>query len=211
MPCSTSTRWSTKAPRSPAPLRDEIEALVAAADSRARSPAERHALVPEAAYLLRAVGRPEKARDMLLAEVAKADAPSYYLTTLSQWALSDGRRDEARRFARDASTKARGRPSRLQWMVNELALYDASDPADRGQLLALAGPVYALLFAQDDAFLGRNRARADRLAELLAPLHGEAAVGALVTTYSPRCDALPEESRAPCRAHFAALRNGPAR
>lgn len=197
--------------RGDAPLdaasRAEIEAAVGRVDALARSPAERHSIVPNAAYLLRSVGQPEKARALLLAEVARTDAPSYHLTTLSQWALADGREDEARRFARDAVTKARGRPSRLQWMVNELSMY-STEPADRPVLLGRAAEVYALLFDRDDAFLGRNRPRAARLAEILGPLHDEPAVKALVERYSPRCDALPEESRSHCRKHFATLRTG---
>lgn len=191
-----------------APLRAEIEAAVARVDGLARSPAERHAVVPGAAYLLRSVGQGEKARALLLAEVARTDAPSYHLTTLSQWALADGHPDEARRFAREAVTRARGRPSRLQWMLNELSLY-SNDPADRPTLLARAAEAYALLFAGDDAFLGRNQPRAARLAELLAPLSADPAVKALVEKYSPRCAALPEATRAPCREHFAALRAAP--
>jgi hypothetical protein len=84
----------------------------------------------------------------------------------------------------------------------------ANDPADRAYLTERAADAYTLLFERDDAFLGRNRPRAARLAEMLAPLSSEAAVKAIVAKYAPRCEALPEESRAHCRGHFAALRGG---
>lgn len=189
----------------PAPLRAEIEAAVARVSALARTSSERHAVVPEAAYLLRSTGRRDEARAMLLAEIATGDAPSHHQTTLSQWALADGDRDAARRFARDAVTSARGRASRLQWMVNELSLY-STDPLDRPRLLELAADVYRVLFERDDAFLGRNHPRAARLVEILGPLRAEAAVRALVERHSPRCSALPAESREPCHRHFAALR-----
>ncbi len=190
-----------------APLRAEIEAAVGRVDALARSPAERSSIVPNAAYLLRSIGRGERARALLLAEIATGAAPSHHLTTLSQWALADGDRDEARRFAREAVTKARGRPSRLQWMLNEISMY-SNDPADKADLLARAAEAYALLFERDDAFLGRNRARAERLAEILGPLRDEAAVKALVERYSPRCGSLPEASRAHCLQHFAQVVTG---
>lgn len=194
------------APLEPA-LRAEIQAAARRVGALARTPAERHAVVPEAAYLLRSTGERDEARAMLLAEVAKGDAPSHHLTTLSQWALADGDGEAARRFARDAVTSARGRPSRLQWMVNELALYSA-DPPDRAILLERAAEAYALLFERDDAFLGRNRPRAARLAEILSPLHADPAVKALVDRHAPRCASLPEESRPLCLRHFALLRGG---
>ena len=92
-------------------------------------------------------------------------------------------------------------------MANELSLY-SNDPADRAALLARAAEAYALLFERDDAFLGRNRARADRLAEILGPLRDEAAVKALVERHSPRCSSLPEVSRAHCLQHFAQIVTG---
>lgn len=190
-----------------APLRAEIEAAVGRVDALARSPAERSSIVPNAAYLLRSIGQGERARALLLAVIATGAAPSYHLTTLSQWALADGDRAEARRFAREAVTKARGRPSRLQWMVNELSMY-SDDPAGKADLLGRAAEAYALLFERDDAFLGRNRARAARLAEILGPLRDEAAVKALVERYSPRCSSLPEASRAHCLQHFAQVATG---
>lgn len=190
-----------------APLRAEIEAAVGRVDALARSPAERSSIVPNAAYLLRSIGQGERARALLLAEIATGAAPSYHLTTLSQWALADGDRDEAQRFAREAVTKARGRPSRLQWLLNEISMY-SNDPADKADLLGRAAEAYALLFERDDAFLGRNRARAERLAEILRPLRDEAAVKALVERYSPRCSSLPEASRAHCLQHFAQVVTG---
>ncbi len=177
-------------------------------EALAKTPAERHAIVANAAYLLRSIGQGERARAMLVAEIGKSAAPSYYQTTLSQWALADGRREEARRLARDAVTSARGRPSRIQWMVNELSMYSESgaDAGDRAYLLERAAEVYALLFAGEDGFLGRNRARAARLAEILGPLHAEEGVKAIVERYSSRCESLPEGSRGTCRAHFRVLR-----
>ena len=109
--------------------------------------------------------------------------------------------------ARDAVTSARGRASRLQGLVNELSL-SASDPAASAALLDRAPFAYALLFERDDAFLGRNRTRAARLAELLAPHRDAPAVRALVEKYLPRCRSLPEESRAHCLAHFATVQTG---
>jgi thiol-disulfide isomerase/thioredoxin len=64
------------APLDPA-LCAEIEAAVDRVEPLARTAAERHSVVPNAAYLLRSVGRGERARALLLAEVAKVDAPSY--------------------------------------------------------------------------------------------------------------------------------------
>lgn len=192
------------APLEPA-VSAEISAAVEEVLSRPLSLPERKAIVPHAAYLLRATGQAPRARALLLEEIAKGSAASYHDTTLSQWALADGDRTEARRLARDAVLHARGRTSRLQWMLNELSLY-SDDPAVVPTLIERSAEAYALLFERDDPFLGRNRARAARLREILAPIKGQAGVQSLVRTYSPRCDKLPEGSRAACNEHFALLR-----
>ncbi|MFO0586580.1 MAG: thioredoxin family protein [Polyangiaceae bacterium] len=194
----------------PALMRDEIEAAVTRVDALAKTPSSRHAVVSNEAYLLRSIGFGERAKDLLIQEIARTDAASHYQTTLSQWAKEEGRRDEALKFAHDAVTSARGRTSRLQWMVNELQLLseDVGSPAGRALFLTRAAEAYPVLFAGEDAFLGRNAARAGRLAELLAPLHEEAAVKALAETYGPKCTALSGAARTACDKHVAALRTG---
>ena len=194
----------------PASIRDEIEAAVTRVDGLAKTPSERHAVVSNEAYLLRSIGFGERAKELLIREIARTDAASHYQTTLSQWAKEEGRRDEARRFAHDAVTSARGRISRLQWMVNELQLLseDVASPEGRALFLTRAAEAYPVLFAGDDAFLGRNAPRAARLAEMLAPLHEDAAVKALVETYGPRCGAMTGAQRAACDKHFTTLRTG---
>lgn len=169
------------------------------------TPAEKHATLGNAAYLLRSIGRKTLAQEMLVAEVEKSDSPSHYLTTLSQWAKEDGQMDQARKWAREASVRERGRSSKIQWLANECDLYK-DDESRVDTLVERAAEAYTLIFARKDAFLGRDKARAHQLAAALKPRGKRAEVVKLVETFAPKCDGVDAVSRADCVSHFDAIR-----
>ncbi len=181
----------------------EVERVVALAEE----PALRHALLGNAAYLLRTIGQKENARALLEKEISRTSDPSHYLTTLSQWALVDGDVVAARQFARAAVTRAKGRTSQLQWLVNEVSMFaeTAGNQPDSAIFVQRVTEVYALLFAKNDAFSGRNRVRANQLLASLLKHRHLPEVKAIATKFSPQCQGLPEASRSLCKAHFAEL------
>ena len=82
-------------------------------------------------------------------------------------------------------------------MIDELALHSATDPADRAVILARASEVYALLFAEQDAFLGRNQPRAARLRDMLSPLAGDPSVLAFVAAPDRLAESISDIPSAP--------------
>lgn len=182
----------------PEALRADLIEAAREALRRASTPSERHATVGAAAFLLRAAGRKDEARAALEAEAARSDDPGHDLVTLSAWALEDGDRAGAKRWARQAVERALGRPSRLQWAAHELAVL-AKGP-DRAELLRRGDEALALLLEKDDALLGRNRVRARELADALRSLGRDASVRALAAKHRPRCASVRSETRAACEA-----------
>lgn len=187
----------------PEPLRRTlVEAATRAADE-AKTPAQRNATLGTAAYFLREAGERARARALLEGALAASDDPTHHLVTLSEWAHADGDRAGALALARRAADEARGRPSRLQWMVHELGLL-AREPSPRAAFFERADATYDVLFAASDAFVGRNLVRARELAKLMAAASSDPRARALVQKHAPRCATLPEASRAACVEHFAA-------
>ncbi|MBK8259534.1 MAG: thioredoxin family protein [Polyangiaceae bacterium] len=163
--------------------------------------AERHATMGNAAYLLRSIGKKALAVEMLIAETQKSDSPSHYLTTLSQWAKEDGQIEQARQWAREASTRERGRSSKIQWLANECDLYK-DDEAQVNVLVERAAEAYTLIFARKDAFLGRDKTRAHQLAAALKPWAKRSEVVKLVEKFAPKCGGVDLVAHAECEAHF---------
>ena len=191
----------------PEPLRAEVEAAVRLADERARTSAERSAMLSGAAYLLRRVGAQDRARQMLLAEAQRSDTPFYYYSSLSALEQEIGRMAETRDWSAKARQGAQGRATRLQWITNDVLLNGKPEgPEQRAYLIALAEEFYALATELADGFSGRNRARADQVKESLAALRGAPEVRQMAARYAARCDRLEDKSREACRQHFEALR-----
>jgi thioredoxin-like negative regulator of GroEL len=194
----------------PGDLRATLVSAAERASAEAKTPASRHATLGTSAYFLREAGEKARARALLEGALAASDDPSHHLVTLSEWALADGDRAAALSLASRAVAAARGRPSRLQWMVHELGLL-ARDPSSSARFFERADATYELLFAGDDAFAGRNHVRARELARLVGEVASDPRARALVQKHSPRCDRLAEPGRAACARHFDDCGRAPAR
>lgn len=179
-----------------------IVEAAAKANKDARNPYDRHAVISGAAYLLRQVGRPEKAKSMLIAEAYASDTPFYYYSSLAAQEKALGHMDEARKWSRKAREKAAGRATRLQWIANDVQINaNPSDSVERKYLLGLAEEFYSLAMSLDDGFLGRNRVRAKQIRKTLEDLQGDD-VKELLARYKAACEQLAAEPRAACQKCF---------
>ncbi len=183
-------------------VRNSIVQAVEQADQDAKSPAERHAVISTAAYLLRQVGLPDKAKTMLLTEAEKTDTPFYYYSTLSAQEQALGHADEAKKWSRKARESAAGRATRLQWITHDVLLNGKPNGSEeRRYLLALADEFYSLAVSLDDGFVGRNRLRAKQVKGVLAALQGED-VDKLFARHKATCASLAPAPQSACHAHF---------
>jgi protein disulfide-isomerase len=189
----------------PAPeaLRSAIERAVRDATDAAKSESDRHAVASHAAFFLRSIGEVERARSILLAEAERSDTPWYYQSSLSALEQQLGNEKAAKEWSAKARKSARGPASRIQWIVNDIALNArADDPAQRAYLLGVLAEYYELATTLPDGFLGRNGARATQVAEALGARWSDPEIAALRARFRPRCEALGEAARSACRSHF---------
>jgi hypothetical protein len=139
------------------------------------------------------------------------------MSSLSALAREEGKKDEAIEWLRRAYDAASGRATRIQWGAAYLAgLLDLA-PDDEARIRDESLRVFRELVAADDAFAGRNRIRADRVAGAFATWNSggahEASVSAIREAMAPSCaglsaesDALPEDApRARCGRYFGSL------
>lgn len=192
-------------PDGPAPeaLRTEIERAVREAEAQAKGEAERHAVASHAAFFLRSIGEVDRARAMLLKEAEHSETPWYYQSSLSALEQQVGDAKAAKAWSAKARQSARGSASRIQWIVNDIALNaKAEDAPQRAYLLGIAAEYYELATGVRDGFVGRNAARADQVADALGPLRKSPEFVAMLKRYRARCEKIEGERGSACRAHF---------
>lgn len=191
----------------PAALAEKLKDAVAIADKRATTPFERRSVISGAAYLLRQIRAFSDARALLLKELQKTDTPWYYQSSLANLEKAAGNDTEALRWAAKARESAKGRASKIQWIVEDLVLTaktKTTDPQEQSERLqAVLKAYYDLALQLPDGFSGRNATRAARVANEIKPWAKQANVQALLRSYEKQC---PTHVKSPdCAAHFKSL------
>lgn len=191
----------------PAALKAEMQKAVAEADAAAKTPYDRHSAISGAADLLYQVGDVEGGQKLLEKEIKATDTPWYYQSTYSYLENKAGHKESALKWAQAARESVKGRASRIQWIVEDLAL-TAKTPA-QGQeerLVAVVKDYYDTALAQPDGFEGRNAKRAAKVSKELKPwLAKKPELRKLVSDYAGKCQ---KAKSGGCSEHFAGLLTG---
>lgn len=188
------------------PLVEAVQSAVQKADADAKTLYLRHSIISGAAYMLGEVGDFAGARLLLEKEVKTTDTPWYYQSALANLEYKAGREAEALKWSQAARESAKGRATKLQWLVSDLAMVAKSKSNDRdAQLGRLAKEYYEMAFSLTDGFAGRNASTAKKVARNLADHRQAAPVRKVVETFAPQCQGLSAEGRAVCQSHFEEL------
>lgn len=186
-----------------ATLVKEIQAAVAKADAAAKTSYDRKSTISGAAYMLREVEDFDGARQLLTKELATTDTPWYIESSLASIEKAAGRPEEALKWSARASASAKGRASKLQWIVEDLALTaKTKTPGQEERLTELVRAYYETALSLGDGFQGRNATRANKVATELKPWLKTDTVAKVIRSYSAKC-----KSTNSCTQHFAALLN----
>jgi protein disulfide-isomerase len=190
----------------PADLKKTVTEAATRADQEAKTPYERKAVVAGAAYLMRDVGNFDGARALLDKELKTTDTPWYYQSSYASLEKAAGNRDAALEWAAKARQSVKGRASRLQWIVEDLALTTklGAPEADLPRLEEIVKDYYETALSLPDGFKGRNATRAKRVADQLKPWLGRGKLGTLVKNYAAKCQAN-AALKPTCTEHFASL------
>ncbi len=193
----------------PPELAQSITKAVATADQEAKTPYERHAAISGAADLLRQIGDYPGARQLLDKELAVTDTPWYYQSVYASVERTAGDKQAALAWSAKARQSVKGRASRLQWIVEDLAMTaKLGTPAtETPRLEGLVKEYYDMALSLPDGFKGRNSLRAKKVADNLKPWLERGTIKKLVSTYAGRChkDA---KAHGNCHEHFASLLPG---
>jgi protein disulfide-isomerase len=185
----------------PKELRQKVAAAARQAISEAKSNFDRHAVISGAAYLLGEVGEFDEARKVLLAEVERTDTPWYYQSSLASLEKAAGRKKEALVWSGKARESVQGRSSKLQWLVSDIALIlDIGDDKKTATVAPLLDKYYVMAAQEPDGYLGRNRARAERVAKLVKK-HKDANIEQVLQKHAKSC------TTDACRQHFASIQS----
>ncbi len=193
----------------PTELKNAVTEAAARADQEAKSPYERKAVIAGAAAFLKDVGNFDAARALLDKELKTTDTPWYYEGVYASVEKAAGNRDAALAWAAKAHQSVKGRASRLQWIVENLALTAklGLPETDTPRLEAIVKDYYETALGLPDGFKGRNLTRAKKVADQLKPWLGRGKIGTLVKDYAAKCQ-MDQALKASCTEHFAALGAG---
>ncbi len=191
-----------KAPQS---LRKKVELAARHADEDSKSEYERHAVISDAAYLLRQVDSFDLARKMLEDELKKTNTPWYYQSSLSALEGDLGHTEAARKWSAEARKSVKGRASKVQWITSDLLL-NAKDGKNSIYVSEITQDFYSEALGLRDGFSGRNWTRAKKVQEALMPYKADPAFQKTFAKYAPLCEKQVGDSKSHCQEHFAALR-----
>jgi hypothetical protein len=179
------------------------------ADQEAKTPYERKAVISGAASFMADVGNLPQARALLDKELKTTDTPWYYQSVYASIEKTAGNRDAALDWAAKAHQSVKGRASRLQWIVEDLALTAklGIPETDTPRLEAIVKDYYETALGLPDGFKGRNATRARKVADQLKPWLSRGKVGALVKDFAAKCQA-DSALKSSCTEHFASLNPG---
>ena len=188
----------------PTSLVDDVKQMVEAGDKDSRTSFERHAFISGAAEMLRLVGDGKGAKALLEKEVGLTDTPWYYYSELSALAEKLGNKKEALDYSEKARRSSKGSATRVQWTTSDLLANTRLESTDQEErIAAILVDYYDTVFALSDGFLGRNGARAERVAKEMTKWAQKPRVKPVITKFARQCRDAPATSQAACKKHFA--------
>lgn len=149
----------------PAPkaLLEKVQQRAAWADSAAKTPYERQAVISDAADLLEQVGDLDGAERMLIAELKRSTTPFYYMPDLAEIAEKRGDVPKAIDWWRQGYETSTGTASRIQWGVLYIQSIIRLTPEDSAALEAATTRVIDELGQYPDSYHQRTRVRFEGL------------------------------------------------
>jgi thioredoxin-related protein len=194
----------------PAELADKVRTAVKNADRESVSEHQRISAIPSAAYYLREIGDFAAARALLDRELKTTQVPWYFQSSYSGVERAAGNEDKALYWAAQARQSAKGRASRVQWIMNEISLVakagGINDKDKDMRLLALLTEYYDTALGLADGFSGRNASRMQSLVKILKPLQEKKEFADLTRTYARKCQG--SRLKPACEPHFAEFSSG---
>ncbi len=179
----------------PPALLDQVVAQVADADRTTRDRFERHAVVSAGADLLAEAGLLEQSDALLRKELARSQAPYYFMLALASNALKRGDVAGALDWHEQAYGAAQGPATRLQWGSTYVRALLQLAPSDSGRIERALDSVVDGLEPTPDTFYKRNRDALERVRTNLAAWNRRHEHDALLARVQARleevCDKLP--------------------
>ena len=140
----------------PEPLLKDLREFVARADSEITDGYERQAVITEASYTLGRAGLWPQSEALLMANLAKSNAPYYLMSQLAGNARKLGRNDDALRWYAQAYAKSEGPATRLQWGGSYLSALVELAPQDAAAIEKTAAQLLSEAGRDRSAFEGRS-------------------------------------------------------
>jgi len=188
-----------------AAVRDQIVAAAAKADARASTPYQRKSVLSWAASLLGSVGEFDAARKLLDKEFEVTDTPWYYASAHAGLEEKAGNQAAALKWSEKARVFAKGRATKLQWIVTDLAAAAKVSAANERHVAQLTKEYYAIAFELEDGFSGRNAKRANAVADVLKGFEKGGPVANVIAAYAADCERGLSKDGSKCKNHFAGL------
>ena len=194
----------------PTELVTEVRAAAAQADHDAVSIYDRHAVISDAADLLEKIGDVAAARDLLVRELKKTNTPWYYQSSLANLEKNANRKAEALKWSSAARVSAKGRATRIQWIVSDLVMNSEllmpTNKKDVTKFVKIVTIYYEAALTEVDGFSGRNNARAKKVIKGVTPWLSQKKVRAVISAAEKRCATLPQGNDG-CSEHFSAFKD----
>jgi protein disulfide-isomerase len=176
----------------PAPLLQQVQAKVAAADKAATTTYERQATISSAAELLDQAGDTAGAERLLVAELDKSHTPYYYMTVLASLAEKRGDKTAALDWLRRGYAASEGPATRVQWGALYVDGLVRLAPTDGKTIEQAAGQVIDELNAEGAGYHQRTQQRFERMERTLSQWsqqhEGSAALARLKTRIAEHCE-----------------------
>jgi protein disulfide-isomerase len=194
----------------PAELVNEVRAAVAQADHDAVSSYDRHAVISDAADLLDQIGDVAGARELLVRELKKTNTPWYYQGSLANLEKNANRKTQALKWSSAARVSAKGRATRIQWIVSDLMMNSdlllPTNKKDVSHFVKIVTLYYDAALSEVDGFSGRNNARAKKVVKGVTPWLTQKKVQAVISAAEKKCASLANGNEG-CREHFAEFKD----
>jgi hypothetical protein len=186
----------------------QVRQAVRAADAQTADRLTRQAIMPTAAAALTEAGLIDESNALLKSELAKAVAPSYYLSLLSSNARARGDKAATVRWSEQAYTAAVGPATRLQWGSAYVRTLISQTPQDLPAVATAVRRVLKDIEPTADTFYERNQRSLEKMGEALvgwgSAAPRRATLGALQGDLARVCGQLPKADAATdaCRKLF---------